>query len=54
LRDTYGDDFAPGVRSDMKLSNLLKRADVDSLSQFRKKVLNGQDGAQKRADRRVP
>ena len=37
LRDTYGDDFAPDVRSDMKLSTLLKRANVDSLSQLRKK-----------------
>jgi hypothetical protein len=37
LRDTYGDDFAQGERSDMKLSTLLKRTGVDSLSQFRKK-----------------
>ena len=25
LRDTYGEDFAPGVRGDMKLDTLLKR-----------------------------
>jgi hypothetical protein len=37
LRGIYGDDFAPDVRGDMKLSNLLKRSGVDSLSQYRKK-----------------
>jgi len=37
LRDIYGDDFASGVRSDMKLDTLLDIAGVDSLSQFRKK-----------------
>ena len=25
LRETYGEDFAPGVRSDMKLDTLLER-----------------------------
>jgi hypothetical protein len=37
LRDTYGADFASDVRGDMKLSTLLKRSGVDSLSQFRKR-----------------
>jgi hypothetical protein len=36
LRETYGDGFAPGIRSDMKLSTLLEREGVDSLSQFLK------------------
>lgn len=29
-------NFAPGTRSDAKLSTVLKNADVDSLSQLRK------------------
>ena len=37
LRETYGDDFASGTRSDAKLSTILDRADVPSLSQFLKK-----------------
>lgn len=37
LRDIYGDDFAPGVRSDMKLDTLLDRERVDSLSQLVRK-----------------
>ncbi|HET9342867.1 MAG TPA: hypothetical protein VFO25_08140 [Candidatus Eremiobacteraceae bacterium] len=37
LRDIYGDDFAPGVRSDMKLDTLLDRKGVDSLSQLVRK-----------------
>jgi hypothetical protein len=37
LRKTYGDDFAAGHRSDMKLENLLKQENVDSLSEFRRK-----------------
>ncbi len=37
LRDTYGTNFAPGVRGDMKLDTLLDRAGVDSLSEFRRK-----------------
>jgi hypothetical protein len=36
LRRTYGDDFAPGVRGDMKLENLLRRAGADSLSDLLK------------------
>jgi hypothetical protein len=32
LRKTYGEDFAPGVRSDMKLDTLLDREGVTSLS----------------------
>ncbi|WIW57044.1 hypothetical protein LRP31_33445 (plasmid) [Mesorhizobium mediterraneum] len=37
LRQTYGEDFAPGVRGDAKLSTLLKREGVSSLSQLLKK-----------------
>jgi len=37
LRETYGDGFAAGTRSDAKLSTILDRAGVDSLSQFLKK-----------------
>lgn len=36
LRQTYGDDFADGFRSDMKLSTLLDRTGADSLSQLLK------------------
>jgi hypothetical protein len=37
LRDTYGKDFAPGVRGDMKLDALLDRTGANSLSDFRRK-----------------
>lgn len=37
LRDTYGDSFAAGTRGDAKLSTVLNRAGVGSLSQFLKK-----------------
>ena len=37
LRQTYGDGFAPGVRSDMKLDTLLDRTGAKSLSQLVKK-----------------
>jgi len=37
LRGIYGDDFAPGVRSDMKLDTLLERTGAASLSQLLKK-----------------
>ena len=37
LRETYGDDFASGVRSDMKLDTLLDRTGSRSLSDFLKK-----------------
>ena len=37
LRQTYGDGFAPGVRSDMKLDTLLDRTGRKSLSQLVKK-----------------
>lgn len=37
LRQTYGDDFAAGCRSDMKLSTLLERTGEPSLSQYLKK-----------------
>lgn len=36
LRDTYGDDFAEGRRSDMKLENLLRDTGARSLTDFRK------------------
>ncbi len=34
LRDEYGPNFAPGVRSDMRLDTLLDRAGAASLSDF--------------------
>lgn len=37
LRETYGDSFAAGTRSDAKLSTILDRAGGPSLSQFLKK-----------------
>lgn len=36
LRETYGEAFAAGRRSDMKLENLLKETGAKSLSDFRK------------------
>jgi hypothetical protein len=36
LRQTYGEDFASGRRSDMKLENLLKETGAKSLTDFRK------------------
>jgi hypothetical protein len=37
LRGIYGESFAPGVRSDMKLDTLLERTGAASLSQLLKK-----------------
>ena len=37
LRETYGDTFAEGFRSDMKLDTLLERTGAPSLSQLLKK-----------------
>lgn len=37
LRDTYGPGFAPGVRSDAKLSTVLARTGARSLSELAKK-----------------
>jgi hypothetical protein len=37
LRETYGEDFAAGRRSDMKLENLLTETGARSLSDFRKR-----------------
>ena len=34
LRDTYGDNFAPGYRSDAELGTALKREGVTDLSQL--------------------
>lgn len=36
LRETYGQDFAHGRRSDMKLENLLKETGARSLTDYRK------------------
>lgn len=37
LRETYGENFAPDARSDMKLDTLLERTGSASLSQYIKK-----------------
>jgi len=37
LRKTYGDDFARGYRSDMKLDTLLDDTGVRSLSEYLKR-----------------
>jgi hypothetical protein len=37
LRETYGDDFAPGIRGDAKLSTVLNRTGAKSLSEYLKK-----------------
>ena len=37
LRETYGRDFAPGARSDMKLGTLLERERASTLSEYLKK-----------------
>jgi hypothetical protein len=37
LRRTYGEDFASGHRSDMKLENLLKQEKAETLSELLKK-----------------
>jgi len=37
LRETYGDNFASGMRSDMKLDTLLERTESKSLTQLLKK-----------------
>lgn len=34
LRKMYGDDFAPGVRSDMQLGTLLDRSGSKTLSEY--------------------
>ncbi len=34
LRETYGESFASGFRSDAKLSTVLRETEHDSLSQF--------------------
>ncbi len=36
LRDTYGDNFAQGYRSDMHLGTLLEQAGASSLSDYLK------------------
>jgi hypothetical protein len=37
LRETYGADFAPGIRSDAKLGTLLEREGMSTLSEYLKK-----------------
>ena len=37
LRETYGDNFAEGRRSDMKLENLLEESGAKSLTQYLKR-----------------
>jgi hypothetical protein len=37
LRQTYGESFAPGTRTDMKLETLLERSGANSLSAFLRK-----------------
>jgi hypothetical protein len=37
LRDTYGDDFAQGYRSDAQLGTVLDREGLDDLSELLKK-----------------
>jgi hypothetical protein len=34
LREEYGPNFAPGVRSDMRLDTLLERSGATSLTEF--------------------
>ena len=34
LRREYGDEFAPGARSDKRLDSLLEEAGVESLSEY--------------------
>jgi hypothetical protein len=34
LRNEYGEDFAPGIRSDARLDTLLERSGATSLSDF--------------------
>jgi hypothetical protein len=34
LRDEYGENFAPGIRSDATLGTLLERAGAESLSEY--------------------
>ena len=36
LRETYGDNFAQGIRGDAHLSTLLERTDNSSLSEYLK------------------
>jgi len=37
LRKTYGEDFAPGHRGDMKLDTLLEESGARSLSEYLKR-----------------
>jgi hypothetical protein len=37
LRESYGPDFAPGIRSDAKLGTLLEREGASTLSEYLKR-----------------
>lgn len=37
LRETYGENFAQGVRGDKKLENLLRDSGANSLTDYRKR-----------------
>jgi hypothetical protein len=37
LRETYGEGFAPGVRGDKKLENLLRDSGANSLAEYLRK-----------------
>ena len=37
LREEYGEGFAPGMRSDMRLDTLLDESGSDSLSEYRRR-----------------
>jgi hypothetical protein len=41
LRGIYGDDFAPGVRSNMQLGTLLNREGADSLREYVRRKRGG-------------
>jgi hypothetical protein len=43
LRKTYGPDFAPGVRADMRLNTLRQRTGGESLSKILKDPKGGRD-----------
>jgi hypothetical protein len=57
LRQTYGDDFAPGVRGDTHLKTLLNRTGSSSLSDYLKaagKSTGKETGAEDRVDQESP
>jgi hypothetical protein len=52
LRQTYGSDFAPGVRGDTKLSTLLARSGARSLSDYLGRSDSSRTGDVRRKGRR--